>query len=57
MISKKMIEGMLIVLNKIYFKLPVKEAEYALVEACDLPGLDGRFVLKDGEIIFEKEEK
>ena len=55
-ITKKRIDGMLIVLNKLYWKLPVEHARFIIAEASDLPGLNGHFeIIGDMEIIFVNE--
>jgi len=56
--SCQTINGMLILLNKIYCKVSQRKLEYLLGEVNDLPGLDGTFVnIKDNdEVIFVPDE-
>jgi len=56
MYTKDQIKGMLITLNKLYPKLPVKWANYIIAEASDLPNLGGYFIVDNYtlEVSFEK---
>jgi hypothetical protein len=55
--SKDEINGMLIILNKIYWKIPIKYAEYLLAEAADIPELNGRFFRLNDEIVFRNDKE
>lgn len=49
LITADQINGMLILLNKLYWKLPEKQARYIIAKANDLPGLYGHFVMNNDE--------
>lgn len=51
--SKSLIKGILLVLNKIYWKIDKRTAEYVLDEASDLPGLEGYFILENDVVKFK----
>jgi hypothetical protein len=46
-ISKKKIEGMIIVLEKLYPKLSMETAAYIIAEANDITNLNGYFKIDD----------
>jgi hypothetical protein len=50
------INGMLVTLNKIYWKIPVEYADYIVAEASDIPELNGKFYILNDEIVFENDE-
>lgn len=52
-ISRCQIKGMLLLLNKIYFKITRQQADYILAEANDIPGLGGKFIYKVNEVVYE----
>lgn len=51
---KAEIRGMLLVLNKVYWKIPKEWAEYAIAEASDIPGMNGHFAFdpKKEAVVF-----
>jgi hypothetical protein len=48
--TKELRKGMLLVLNRIFWKLPKEWASRILVEASDLPGFKWYFVFENDEI-------
>lgn len=48
--TKDQIEGMLIILNKLYPKLKVEDAKYIIAEASDLPNLSGKFIVDENTL-------
>lgn len=54
---KEQIRGMLLVLNKIWWKIPKEWAEYAMAEASDLSSVTGghfKFDKKKERVVFKK---
>jgi len=54
--SEDEIKGMLTTLNKIYWKIPIKYAEYTLAEASDVPDLNGKYFILNDEVVFGNDE-
>lgn len=53
------IEGMLLVLNKVWWKIPKQWAEYMLAEASDLSSITGGYFMFDynkEKVIFKKRD-
>jgi len=51
--TRELKKGMLLVLNRIYSKLPKESADYILIEASDFPGFRSVFVFEGNEVTLK----